>query len=199
MKGRDSRKQTIITAAAAIVAGATTGAIIGITAVTPHVYNGARTAANIAMQAFREKQAKGMPAAKAKKAELDKLKAEQKKLDKDKKALEKKKLNARKAQAKKIYEERVKYGYEASLPLVDKYAGLAMADADKYQLDETKSKKKAKKAKKSKKSAPVIVDNSKMDTIAIDPKRKYAEEQVVVDGQEPDYSSSASMFKGISF
>lgn len=189
MKGRDSRKQTIITAAAAIVGAAVTGAIIGITAVTPFVY----AKGSEAVDKAKQKHSDGMPAAKAKKAELDELKKEKKQLDKDKKALETKKKNARKAQAKKIYEERVANGYEASMPLLKSEADKAYADAGKYEFDESKASK-PKKEKKSKKSAPIVMEKQEkiklgapVDNVPTD------------DGSEPDYSESASMFKGISF
>lgn len=190
MKGRDSRKQTIITAAAAIVGAAVTGAIIGITAVTPFVYQKGSEAVDKAKQ----KHTDGMPAAKAKKAELDELKKQKKQLDKDKKALEAKKKNARKAQAKKIYEERVANGYEASMPLLKSEADKAIADAGKYEFDESKATKKSKKEKKSKKSAPIVMEKQEKITLGA-----TVDNVPTADGSEPDYSESASMFKGISF
>ena len=189
MKGRDSRKQTIITAAAAIVGATVAGAIIGITAVTPFVYRKGSEVVDKAMQ----KHSDGMPAAKAKKAELDELKNQQKQLDKDKKALEAKKNNARKAQAKKIYEERVANGYAASMPLLMSEADKAVADAGKFEFNETKASK-PKKEKKSKKSAPIVME--KQEKIKLGAPVDNAPTD---DGSEPDYSASASMFKGISF
>ncbi len=195
MKGRDSRKQTIITAAAAIVGASVTGAIIGITAVTPFVFTKGSEVAGKAIEIAKANHTAGIPAAKAKKAELAALNKEKAKLEKDKKALEKKKQNARKAQAKKIYEERVANGYEASLSLLESEADKAVATADKYTLDETKSKKKA-KAKKEKKTVVAIPKKEKM-TIT---NQAAAPDNIPTDdGSEPDYSSSASMFKGISF
>ncbi|MCQ2488336.1 MAG: hypothetical protein MJ143_03555 [Clostridia bacterium] len=184
MKGRDSRKQTIITAAAAVVGAAVTGAVIGITAVTPFVLTKGSEAAGKAIEKAKEKHNEGMPAAKAKKAELDALKKEKKQLEKDKKTLEKKKQNARKNQAKKIYEERVANGYEASLSLVETEADKAIAEADSFTLDEKKSK--AKKTKKEKKQDNVVAIPEK--------------EKITLGAQtDEEYASSASMFKGISF
>ncbi|MCQ2461532.1 MAG: hypothetical protein MJ115_05255 [Clostridia bacterium] len=194
MKGRDSRKQTIIVAAAAAISAAVTGAIIGITAVTPFVFTKGSEAASKAIENAKAKHAAGMPAAQAKKAELDALKKEQKQLEKDKKTLEKKKQNARKNQAKKIYEERVANGYEASLSLVESEADKAVAEADKFTLDE----KKSKKSKKSKKDKSVVAIPKK-EKITLAAPAEPADNVPTDDGSEPDYSSSASMFKGISF
>lgn len=191
MKGRDSRKQTIIVAAAAAISAAVTGAIIGITAVTPFVFTKGSEAASKAIENAKAKHAAGMPAAQAKKAELDALKKEQKQLEKDKKTLEKKKQNARKNQAKKIYEERVANGYEASLSLVESEADKAVAETDKFTLDE----KKSKKAKKDKS----VVAIPKKEKITLAAPAEPADNVPTDDGSEPDYSSSASMFKGISF
>lgn len=191
MKGRDSRKQTIIVAAAAAISAAVTGAIIGITAVTPFVFTKGSEAASKAIENAKAKHAAGMPAAQAKKAELDALKKEQKQLEKDKKTLEKKKQNARKNQAKKIYEERVANGYEASLSLVESEADKAVAEADKFTLDE-------KKSKKSKKDKSVVAIPKK-EKITLAAPAEPADNVPTDDGSEPDYSSSASMFKGISF
>lgn len=193
MKGRDSRKQTIITAAAAIVGASVTGAIIGITAVTPFVFTKGSEVAGKAIEIAKANHTAGIPAAKAKKAELAALNKEKAQLEKDKKALEKKKQNARKAQAKKIYEERVANGYEASLSLLESEADKAVADAGKYTLDETKSKKKAKKEKKT------VVAIPKKEKMTITNQAAAPDNIPTDDGSEPDYSSSASMFKGISF
>ena len=177
MKGRDSRKQTIITAAAAIVGAATTGAIIGISAVTPF----AAAKGSEAVQSALAKHKAGMPAAKAAKAELDKLKKEQKQLDKDKKTLEAKKSNARKAQAKKIYEERVAHGYEASYALIEEESAKAV-------VEDTKGKKKSKKQKK---QAPVVM--------APKTEKEIAAELAAETAAEVDPNRTASMFNGISF
>ena len=185
MKGRDERKQTIIVAAAAIVGSAIAGAIVGITAVTPFIYT---KASDVAANAMKN-HTNGIPAAKAKKAELAKLNKEKAALEKDKKALEKKKKNARKAQAKKIYLERAAVGYEESIPVFNKEVEKALAEADK--LEGKKSKKKKTKVKKEKKTAPIVMEKQE--------KLVMAKPQVSVDGEEPDYSESAQMFKGISF
>lgn len=176
MKGRDSRRQTIITAAAAIVGAATTGAIIGISAVTPF----AASKGSEVVQSALAKHKAGMPAAKAAKAELNKLKQEEKKLNKDKKTLEAKKNNARKAQAKKIYEERVAHGYEASYALIEK-------ESDKV-IEDPKGKKKSKKQKK---QAPVIM--------APKTEKEIAAELAAETAAEVDPNKTANMFKGISF
>ena len=196
MKGRDSRKQTIITAAAAAIGAAVTGAIVGITAVTPFVYTKGSEAASKAIDNAKAKHTAGMPAAKAKKVELDALKKEKKELEKEKKALEKKKQNARKNQAKKIYEERVKNGYEASLSLIETEADKAIADADKYASESSKPKKSKKE-----KTVVALPKKEKM-TIknSSDPEPVLMIDNLPTDdGTEPDYSSSASMFRGINF
>ena len=195
MKGRDSRRQTMIMAASGIVSGAVAGAIIGIGFATPFLMTkGAETVEKLSANA-RAKHYAGMPAAQAEKAKLDALAAEKKQLEKDKKALEKKKLNARKKQAKKIYEERVANGYEASVPVLEREANKAFAASVDYAYDEPKAKKK--KEKKAKKTAPVIIEKQERMTIAMDPKRKNDVYDVEI-GEE-DYSESASMFKGLSF
>ncbi len=186
MKGRDSRKQTIITAAAAITGGAIAGTIIGVTAVTPFIFTKGSEFASEAIEKARAKHAAGMPAAKAAKADLDKLKKEEKKLNSDKKALEKKKKAARKAQAKKIYEERVANGYEASIALIDSESYKAVNDAGKFDMPEPK-KKKQKKAKQ-----PTVVAVPKTE-------KEIAAELAAETAAEVDYQSSGSMFKGISF
>ncbi|MBO4445415.1 MAG: hypothetical protein J5782_00515 [Clostridia bacterium] len=194
MKGRDSRRQTLIMAASGIVGGAVAGALVGIGFATPYLMTkGAETAQNLSNEA-RRRHAAGIPAAKAKKAELDALNKEKKQLEKDKKALEKKKLNARKNQAKKIYNERVANGYEASVPVLEREAEIAFANAEAYD----GGKKKARKQKKSKKNTPVVIEKQDRLRIAMDPKRKYNPYEDVEVGEE-DYSSSADMFKGISF
>ncbi len=194
MKGRDSRRQTIIMAASGIACGAVAGAIIGIGFATPFLMTKGAEVAQTLSENARAKHYAGMPAAKAEKARLDALAAEKKQLEKDKKALEKKKLNARKNQAKKIYEERVANGYEASVPVLEREANKAFAASEGYEYSEKKTKKK--KEKKAKKTAPVIIEKQRM-TIAMDPKRKNDVYDVEI-GEE-DYSESASMFKGLSF
>ena len=59
-------------------------------------------------------------------------------------------------------------------------------------------KKKARKQKKSNKNTPVVIEKQDRLRIAMDPKRKYNPYEDVEVGEE-DYSSSADMFKGISF
>lgn len=195
MKGRDSRRQTMIMAASGIACGAVVGAIVGIGFATPFLMTkGAETANNLAAEA-RSKHLAGMPAAQAEKARLDELAKQKKQLEKDKKALEKKKLAARKNQAKKIYEERVANGYEASVPVLEREAEKAFAASAGYEYTEKKGKKK--KEKKAKKSAPVVIEKQERMTIAMDPKRSNVPDDVYA-GEE-DYSESANMFKGISF
>ena len=195
MKGRDSRRQTMIMAASGIVSGAVAGAIIGIGFATPFLMTkGAETVEKLSANA-RAKHYAGMPAAQAEKAKLDALAAEKKQLEKDKKALEKKKLEARKKQAKKIYEERVANGYEASVPVLEREANKAFAASEGYEYSEKKTKKK--KEKKAKKTAPVIIEKQERMTIAMDPKRRN--DVYDVEAGEEDYSESASMFKGLSF
>ena len=197
MKGRDSRRQTIIMAASGIACGAVAGAIIGIGFATPFLMTKGAEVAQTLSENARAKHYAGMPAAKAEKARLDALAAEKKQLEKDKKALEKKKLNARKNQAKKIYEERVANGYEASVPVLEREANKAFAASEGYEYSEKKTKKKKEKEKKAKKTAPVIIEKQERMTIAMDPKRKNDVYDVEI-GEE-DYSESASMFKGLSF
>ncbi len=195
MKGRDSRRQTIIMAASGIACGAVAGAVIGIGFATPFLMTKGAEVAQTLSENARAKHYAGMPAAKAEKAKLDALAAEKKQLEKDKKALEKKKLEARKKQAKKIYEERVANGYEASVPVLEREANKAFAASEGYEYSEKKTKKK--KEKKAKKTAPVIIEKQERMTIAIDPKRRN--DVYDIEAGEEDYSESASMFKGLSF
>ena len=192
MKGRDSRRQTIITAAAAAIGATITGVIVGVGAALPFILTKGADAAEKISSDARRKHYEGMPAAQAKKAELDELKKEKKQLEKDKKALEKKKLNARKNQAKKIYKERVANGYEASVPVLESEADKAFENSADYVYEEPKKKKK-----KSKKETPVVIEKQEKLRLAVTPQNAAGTQYD--DVGEEDYSSSASMFKGISF
>ena len=123
MKARDARLLYLSVFALALVAVLTCSAVIGVAAVTPF----AVSKLGELYEKFKENHREGMPAAKAAKAKLDELKKEQAKLVKDKKALEKKKLAMRKEQAKKLYEERQKNGYENSLSSLDSYRDKVLA------------------------------------------------------------------------
>lgn len=192
MKGRDSRRQTIITAAAAVAGATVAGAIVGIGAALPFVLTKGADAAEKISSNARRKHYEGMPAAQAKKAELDALKKEQKQLQKDKKALEKKKLNARKNQAKKIYKERMANGYEASVPVLEREAEKAFAASADYAYEEPKKKKK-----KSGKETPVVIEKQEKLRLAVTPQNAAGTQSGEV--SEEDYSNYANMFKGISF
>lgn len=190
MKGRDSRRQTIITAAAAVSAATVAGVITGVGAALPFILTKGADAAEKISSDARRKHYEGMPAAQAKKAELDELKKEKKQLEKDKKALEKKKLNARKNQAKKIYKERMANGYEASVPVLEREADKAFENSADYVYEEPKKKK-------SKKETPVVIEKQEKLRLAVTPQNAAGTQYD--DVGEEDYSSSASMFKGISF
>lgn len=201
MKARDARLLYLSVFALALVAVLTCSAVIGVAAVTPF----AVSKLGELYEKFKENHREGMPAAKAAKAKLDELKKEQAKLVKDKKALEKKKLAMRKEQAKKLYEERQKNGYENSLSSLDSYRDKVIAKeasidgaekaVPKAKMEEVKTEKIDKSEKPIEvKAQPGPVAEAAPITPLVIPEIEAAA------SDEPyDYTANGSMFRGISF
>lgn len=204
MKARDARLLYLSVFALALVAVLTCSAVIGVAAVTPFAVSKLCEL----YEKFKENHREGMPAAKAAKAKLDELKKEQAKLVKDKKALEKKKLAMRKEQAKKLYEERQKNGYENSLSSLDSYRDKVLAKeasidgaekaAPKAKTEEAKPEKINKSEKIEKpievKAQPEPVAEAAPITPLIIP-----EIEAAVSDELYDYTANGSLFRGISF
>lgn len=201
MKARDARLLYLSVFALALVAVLTCSAVIGVAAVTPF----AVSKLGELYEKFKENHREGMPAAKAAKAKLDELKKEQAKLVKDKKALEKKKLAMRKEQAKKLYEERQKNGYENSLSSLDSYRDKVLAKeasidgaekaAPKAKTEEAKPEKIDKSEKPIEvKAQPEPVAEAAPITPLIIP-----EIEAAVSDEPYDYTANGSLFRGISF
>lgn len=201
MKARDARLLYLSVFALALVAVLTCSAVIGVAAVTPF----AVSKLGELYEKFKENHRDGMPAAKAAKAKLDELKKEQAKLVKDKKALEKKKLAMRKEQAKKLYEERQKNGYENSLSSLDSYRDKVLAKeasidgaekaAPKAKTEEAKPEKIDKSEKPIEvKAQPEPVAEAAPITPLIIP-----EIEAAVSDEPYDYTANGSLFRGISF
>ncbi len=169
MKARTARVYYLAMFILSFVGVMTVSLIIGAGMVFPFAYTTARDfiQKKIAESGPRSRTAKA--AAKAKKEALMK---EKEKLNKEKKALENKKKKERDKQVKRIYEERVSEGYEASLNMI-KSTPVSVATV------ESKTPKKEKKTKK-------------MESTPVAP---------VQQNDEPayDYTANGSMFKGISF
>ena len=201
MKARDARLLYLSVFALALVAVLTCSAVIGVAAVTPF----AVSKLGELYEKFKENHREGMPAAKAAKAKLDELKKEQAKLVKDKKALEKKKLAMRKEQAKKLYEERQKNGYENSLSSLDSYRDKVLAkeaSIDGAEKAAPKAKTEEAKPEKIDKSEKPIEVKAQTEPVAeaapITP-LIIPEIEAAVSGEPYDYTANGSLFRGISF
>lgn len=198
MKARDARVLYLAVFVLAFVAVFTCSFVIGVAAVTPF----AVSKLSELLAKFKENHKEGMPAAKEAKAKLDELKKEQAQLAKDKKALEKKKLQVRKAQAKKLYEERLKNGYEDSLSSIEAYKNKVIAEeaaVDGKEKVETK-KKSASKPKKAEKKAETQTAPAAPAAPAVPVSPVVIPEiDVAPSDEQPDYTANGSMFRGISF
>lgn len=201
MKARDARLLYLSVFALALVAVLTCSTVIGVAAVTPF----AVSKLGELYEKFKENHREGMPAAKAAKAKLDELKKEQAKLVKDKKALEKKKLAMRKEQAKKLYEERQKNGYENSLSSLDSYRDKVLAkeaSIDGTEKDAPKAKTEEAKPEKIDKSEKPIEVKAQPEPVAeaapITP-LVIPEIEAAVSDEPYDYTANGSLFRGISF
>lgn len=201
MKARDARLLYLSVFALALVAVLTCSTVIGVAAVTPF----AVSRLGELYEKFKENHREGMPAAKAAKAKLDELKKEQAKLVKDKKALEKKKLAMRKEQAKKLYEERQKNGYENSLSSLDSYRDKVLAkeaSIDGAEKAAPKAKTEEAKPEKIDKSEKPIEVKAQPEPVAeaapITP-LVIPEIEAAVSDEPYDYTANGSLFRGISF
>lgn len=201
MKARDARLLYLSVFALALVAVLTCSTVIGVAAVTPF----AVSKLGELYEKFKENHREGMPAAKAAKAKLDELKKEQAKLVKDKKALEKKKLAMRKEQAKKLYEERQKNGYENSLSSLDSYRDKVLAkeaSIDGAEKAAPKAKTEEAKPEKIDKSEKPIEVKAQPEPVAeaapITP-LVIPEIEAAVSDEPYDYTANGSLFRGISF
>lgn len=200
MKARDARLLYITVFVLAFVAVLTCSSVIGIAAVTPF----AVSKLGELFAKFKENHREGMPAAQAAKAKLDELKKEQAQLAKDKKALEKKKLAVRKAQAKKLYEERQKNGYESTLGSMEAYKNRVISeeasiDGEKTALEPKKSKEKpTKAAKAAKKAEKKQAEKATVESTPVAPV-VIPEVETQEPDEQPDYTANGSMFRGISF
>ncbi len=188
MKARDARLLYITVFVLALAAVLTCSSVIGIAAVTPF----AVSKFGELFAKFKENHREGMPAAKAAKAKLDELKKEQALLAKDKKALEKKKLAVRKAQAKKLYEERQKNGYESTLGSIETYKNAVIAEEASIDGEKPAKASKAKKAEK-KQVEKAAVESTPVTPVVI------PEVETQEPDEQPDYTANGSMFRGISF
>lgn len=201
MKARDARLLYLSVFVLALVAVLTCSAVIGVAAVTPF----AVSKLGELYEKFKENHREGMPAAKAAKAKLDELKKEQAKLVKDKKALEKKKLAMRKEQAKKLYEERQKNGYENSLSSLDSYRDKVLAKeasidgAEKAAPKEKTEEAKPEKIDKSEKPIEVKAQPEPVAEAAPITPLIIPEIEAAVPDEPYDYTANGSMFRGISF
>ena len=198
MKARDARLLYLSVFALALVAVLTCSAVIGVAAVTPF----AVSKLGELYEKFKENHREGMPAAKAAKAKLDELKKEQAKLVKDKKALEKKKLAMRKEQAKKLYEERQKNGYENSLSSLDSYRDKVLAkeaSIDGTEKAAPKAKKEEVKPEKIEKPFEVKAQPEPVAEAAPITPLVIPEIEAAVPDEPYDYTANGSMFRGISF
>lgn len=201
MKARDARLLYLSVFALALVAVLTCSAVIGVAAVTPF----AVSKLGELYEKFKENHREGMPAAKAAKAKLDELKKEQAKLVKDKKALEKKKLAMRKEQAKKLYEERQKNGYENSLSSLDSYRDKVIAkeasiDGAEKAVPKAKTEEvKTEKIDKSEKPIEVKAQPEPVAEAAPITPLVIPEIEAAASDEPYDYTANGSMFRGISF
>lgn len=199
MKARDARLLYITVFVLAFVAVLTCSSVIGIAAVTPF----AVSKFGELFAKFKENHREGMPAAKAAKAKLDELKKEQAQLAKDKKALEKKKLAVRKAQAKKLYEERQKNGYEGTLGSLEAYKNRVISeeaaiDGETITSKPKKTKEKPAKAPKAKKAEKKQAEKAAVESTPVAPV-VIPEVETQEPDEQPDYTANGSMFRGISF
>lgn len=184
MKARTARMHYIVSFVLALVGVTVFAAILGISAVFPFAYDKLRSFIAEFMAKQAENYENRKPALEAAKEKKAALKKEQSQLNKDKKKLEKAKKKAMDKKVKRIYEERMANGYEASLDMID--AEIAKADKS--------SKKSAKKSKKSKPQSPV-------SDIAQTPIAEPVADAFVssADSGENDYTANGSMFRGLSF
>lgn len=184
MKARTARMHYIVSFVLALVGVVVFAAILGIAAVFPFAYDKLGEIMNNLLAKQSELHEKRKPALEAAKEKKAALKKEQAQLNKDKKKLEKAKKKAMDKKVKRIYEERMANGYEASLDMID-------AEVEKA---EKASKKAAKKASKSKKSetAPAVVSAPVAEPAAVD----FVSS---ADDAGSDYTANGSMFRGLSF
>ncbi len=183
MKARTARIHYVVSFVLALVGVIVFAAILGVAAVFPFAYDkiGEILGDLLSKQSeLHEKRKPALEAAKEKKAQLKKEEAQ---LKKDKKKLEKAKKKDFDKRAKKIYEERMANGYEASYAAIDAEAAKAEKAAKKAE------KKAAKKAKKERAAATVIQAPEADAPINL---------AVSADDADNEYSSS-SMFRGLSF
>lgn len=183
MKARTARVHYIVSFVLALVGVVVLAAILGIATVFPFAFDGARNFLNEFMAKKADDFEKRKPALEAAKEKKAALKKEQAELNKAKKNLEKAKKKAMDKKVKRIYEERMANGYEASLGMID--AEVAKA--------EKSAKKSAKKVKKEKKAEAPVVEQA--------PVAEPATVNFIssADDAGSDYSSNGSMFRGISF
>lgn len=181
MKARTARMHYMVSFVLALVGVVVFAAILGIAAVFPFAYDKLGEIMNNLLAKQSELHEKRKPALEAAKEKKAALKKEEAQLKKDKKKLEKAKKKAMDKKVKRIYEERVANGYEASLDMID-------AEVEKA------SKKVAKKAKKSKKAetAPTVVSAPATEPSAVD----FVSS---ADDAGSDYTANGSMFRGLSF
>ncbi len=181
MKARTARIHYIVSFVLALVGVVVFAAILGVSAVFPFAYDKLRDFMNEFMAKQAESNEKRKPALEAAKEKKAALKKEQAQLNKDKKKLEKAKKKAMDKKVKRIYEERVANGYEASLDMIDSETAKA----------EKTSKKAAKKAKKAE-PAPAVVQFPVVEPATVD----FVSS---ADDAGSDYTANGSMFRGLSF
>ncbi len=183
MKARTARMHYMVSFVLALVGVVVFAAILGVSAVFPFAYDKLRDFINDFMAKQAENHEKRKPALEAAKEKKAALKKEQAQLNKDKKKLEKAKKKAMDKKVKRIYEERVANGYEASLDMIDAEAAKA----------EKAAKKTAKKSKTKKADvAPVVVQAPVAGPAAVD----FVSS---ADDAGSDYTANGSMFRGLSF
>ncbi len=184
MKARTARMHYMVSLVLALVGVIVFALILGLTAGFPFAYDTIRNLMDDFMSKQSEEREKRKPALEAAKEKKAALKKEEAQLKKDKKKLEKAKKKAMDKKVKRIYEERMANGYEASLDMIN-------AEAEKA---EKASKKSAKKAKKSKKTetASTVVSAPAAEPAAVD----FASS---ADDAGSDYTANGSMFRGLSF
>lgn len=181
MKARTARLHYIVSFVLALVGVVVFAAILGVAFVFPFAYDKLSNFMSDLMAKQAENYEKRKPALQAAKEKKAALKKEQAKLNKDKKKLEKAKKKAMNKKVKRIYEERMANGYEASLDMIEAENAKA-------------SKKSAKKAKKAKKTETA---QESVQAPAVEP--VAADFVTSADNGGNDYTANGSMFRGLSF
>ncbi|MDD6807435.1 MAG: hypothetical protein PUD72_03170 [Oscillospiraceae bacterium] len=182
MKARTARVYYLAMFIISFVGVAILSAIIGAGMVFPFAYT---TARDFIQKKIAESGPKSRTAKAVAKAKKDALVKEKAQLNKDKKALEKKKKKERDKQVKRIYEERMAEGYEASLDMIKS----TPAPSVTIEPEKPAKPKKEKKAKKEKKQEVEVLP------VVETPIINLPQNDQPVDG----YTANGSMFRGISF